>query len=171
MARKERYYTIKAEPQKDDDGSVVGPPRPARDEGKTYYIREMDADRAEKWALRAFFALVNAGAELPDGFEGAGMAGIAQMGFQALGQLKFEIVEPLWDEMFSCVSFCPDVRVRETVRPLLPEDTEEVTTRWLLRREVFDLHVGFSLPGVQSTSAVETPFPEGGVIIRTPHGR
>jgi hypothetical protein len=167
MARREQYFTIRAEPQRDDNGNVVGPAKPGRDEGKTFYLREMDADRAEEWGIRAFLALTNAGAELPDGFEGSGMAGIAAMGFQALAGLKFDDVKPLWDDMFTCVQCCPDARVRETIRPLIKDDIEEVSTRLLLRRAIFELHVGFSLPGVQSTSAPETPFPDGGVITRT----
>lgn len=161
MARRERYVTIKAEAGR----------QPGRDEGKSYFLREMDAERSEEWGARALLALTNAGAELPDGFEGAGMAGIAAMGFQALAGLKFDDVKPLWDEMFTCVQRCPDIRVKETVRPLVSDDIEEVGTRLLLRRAILELHVGFSLPGVQSSSAPETPFPEGGVITRTPLGQ
>lgn len=167
MARKERYLTIKAGPQIGPDGKQFGDLPLGRDEGKTYYLREMDADRAEEWGIRAFLALTNAGAEVPAGFEGSGLAGIAAMGFQSLQGLKFEAVKPLWDDMFTCVRFCPDARVKETVRDLVSDDIEEVSTRLLLRKAVFELHVGFSRPGVQSTSAVETPFPEGGVITRT----
>lgn len=167
MARREKYHTIKAKPRRDESGKVIAEARPGRDEGKTFFIREMDADQAEDWGMRALLALTRAGAEIPDDMVGAGMAGIASMGLQALSGLRYEDVKPLFDQMFECVRFCPDLRQRETLRDLVPGDIEEVATRLELRREIYELHVNFSQPGVHSTSQPETPFPVGGEVTRT----
>lgn len=165
MARREKRITIRA--MADKDGNVT----PGRDEGKTYVLREMSATRAEDWAMRALLALTNAGAELPDDILNAGMAGMATMGLQALTSLRYDDVKPLMDEMFTCVEICPEPNNPNVVRALVEDDIEEVLTRGLLRKEILDLHMGFSRPGVQSTSQPETPFPVAGEITRTSPAR
>ena len=149
MARREKRVTI---PSDDPEN---------RDSGKTFLIREMSAAQAEDWAMRALLALTAAGAEVPDDIEGAGMAGLAVMGVQALAGLKHADVKPLLDEMFACVQICPDRQNPNVVRPLVEDDIEEVATRLTLRKAILELHVGFSLPGVQSKSPSETPSPFG----------
>lgn len=142
--------------------------REGRDKGKVYVLTEMPASKAERWAARALLTLTNAGAELPDDILTAGMAGVVTMSIQALTRLPFDQIEPLMTEMFECVQICPDPRNSEVVRDLIEDDIEEVTTRLMLRRGILELHVGFSLPGVQSKSAPETPIePEVSRITRT----
>jgi hypothetical protein len=148
--------------------------KPGRDEGKIFVLTEMPAAQAEDWAIRALLALTKAGAEIPSGFEDAGMATIAVMGVQALmgAGLAYADVKPLMDEMFTCVQIQPNPRDPSIVRVLVEDDIEEVTTRALLRKAIVELHVGFSRPGVQSKSSLETPFsPEGSVITRTSPAR
>lgn len=166
MARREERVTIQALPGVDADGNPK-PAVPGRDEGKMFFLREMSASHVEDWCLRALLALTKAGAELPDGIESAGAAGIAAMGVQALAGLRYEDAKSLMDEMFECVQFCPDPRNPNVVRPLVEDDIEEVKTRLFLRNRIVELHVGFSRPGVQSNLGQETPFPVDGVITRT----
>lgn len=144
-----------------------------RDKGKIFVLTEMPASQAEKWAVRALLALTHAGAEIPEDIEGSGMAGIAMMGLHALTSLRFADAEPLLDEMFDCVRFCPDGSHPEIVRPLIEDDIEEVGTRLRLRKDVLELHVDFSLPGVQSKPPSETPpqSPAGSRITRTSRAR
>lgn len=139
--RKEKKITI------EDEG---------RDKGKVFVITEMPASKAEKWAAKALLALSRNGVELPEDVQSAGMAGIAVLGLQALVKLSFEEIEPLMDEMFACVQIKPGPN--EFKRPLLQaeditdgseEDVQEITTRLRLRKEVFDLHVGFSRTGAR----------------------
>ncbi len=121
---------------------------PGRDFGAKFLITEMPASRAEKWAARAILALSNAGIELPDELQGAGMAVMAAAGLQALGRVKFADAEPLLDEMMGCVQ-----SVQEHItRPLIEEDIEEVATRLWLRSEVFEVHSGFSILAAISSS-------------------
>ncbi len=123
-----------------------------RDNGKTFVLTEMDADNAERWALRLAFALMNSGVDLPDNIIGMGMAGIAAVGIKALGKLPYEAAEPLLVEMFQCVSIAPDTRNPNIVRTLITGDIEEVTTRLMLRREILKLHIDFFTFAVPLTS-------------------
>lgn len=120
-----------------------------RDLGKTFCLREMSAEASEEWALRALLALTKGGFDIGDA-AGGGMAKIAMMGLQSLGQLEYKDLKPLLDEMFNCVTFCPDKKHPGVERPLLPDDIDEVATRLLLRAEVFTLHTGFSMTEAKS---------------------
>ena len=137
MARRELDITIT------DEG---------RDKGKTFRITEMSASQAERWAVRAFLALARSGVELPEEAHGAGMAGIAALGLQALSRVQFSEAEALMAEMFSCVMFVPKHAAGAELMPrrLIEEDIEEVTTRAKLRVEVLQLHTGFSLAAALS---------------------
>ena len=128
MARKSTKYTVQSE---------------GRDKGRTFLITEMSASQAESWAYRMILAVANGGIELPEGFETAGMAGIAELGIQVLSKLKWKDAEPLLKEMFDCVQVIPDVGRANMVRPLIEEDIEEIKTRMELRYEIWNLHTSF----------------------------
>jgi hypothetical protein len=131
-----------------------------RDKGKAFLITEMSAGRAEKWGMRALHAAVKAGIDIPEQALGAGMAGVAVVGIKAMIAADFEDSEPLFDEMFECVAFCPDPKaITPFARPLVETDTEEVATRVRLRAEVFNLHVGFSQAGDDSLPTSESTSP------------
>lgn len=142
----------------------------SRDSGKVFVLKEMPAAVAERWATRALLALARSGIDLPENIAGAGWAGIAMLGFQALSKMDFADVQPLLDEMWACVSIRPDQRQPEVIRPLMwagPDgegaDIEEISTMIKLRTEVFTLHTGFSIPGAGSTSSTQTtPGAQGG---------
>lgn len=128
MARKIQQVTIEAE---------------GRDKGKVFVVQEMPATQAEKWAMRAFLALVKGGAEIPDDVAEAGLAGLASLGVKALNGMSFSDAEPLMDEMFTCVKIMPDPTRPNVVRDLLETDIEEIATRLRLRKEVLALHFDF----------------------------
>lgn len=115
-----------------------------RDQGKVFFIREMSASQAEKWALRAFLALGKNGINLPEGFEHSGFAGIAKIGLELLCKLPFDDAESLMDEMFTCIQIAPNPKDATVHRTLVEDDIEEIATRLKLRVEVFKLHAGFS---------------------------
>lgn len=119
-----------------------------RDKNKRFLLTEMPADQAEEWGLRAIFLAAQSGADVPDAVRIGGIAGIATAGIQAvLGGLPFAAAKPLLDEMMACVQICPDPRNPNNPRPgpLLPNEIEEVSTRYRLRMELFELHTGFSV--------------------------
>lgn len=116
-----------------------------RDTGKTFRITEMPASRAEAWATRLLLALGKSGIEVPEGVFAMGMAGVAAVGIRSLGQLPWEVAQPLMNEMMECIEIQPDVRHPQVHRRLVEEDIEEVATRLKLRDEVIHCHTGFSI--------------------------
>lgn len=149
MTRKTINYTVT------DEG---------RDKGKVFVLTELPASRAESWAARALLALMRSGAELPEGFERTGMAGMAQMGIKALAGLSWEVAEPLLAEMWECVQVMPDPTKPHVVRILIEDDIEEVLTRVKLRAEIWKLHTDFfsfaalsQSTGAQAAAASNSP--------------
>jgi hypothetical protein len=119
-----------------------------RDLGKRFLLTEMSAEAAEEWGGRAVFLAAQSGADVPDAMRIGGIAGIATAGIQAvLGGLPWAAAKPLLAEMMDCVQICPDPRNPNNPRPgpLLPGEIEEVSTRYKLRMELFELHTGFSV--------------------------
>lgn len=142
MARRVKSITIEEE---------------GRDKGKTFLLTEMSSVKAEKWAARVLLALMKSGVEIPDDVAQAGMAGVAAMGsslISAASGVQWSSLEPLLDEMLTCIQFMPSLGV---IRPLLwtegAEDIEEVKTLLTLRMEVLELHLGFSLAELRARSA------------------
>lgn len=138
MARRTRVFTVTAE---------------GRDKGKKFLITEMPADKAERWALRAAFAIVNGGVQAPDGILDSGMAGIASMAHVAVWSLRslqglsYQAAGPLLDELMDCVQVLPDVE-GVPPQPLYGGQNcqvEEVRTLLQLKVEAFQVHVDFSL--------------------------
>lgn len=128
MARKTAMYSVT------DEG---------RDNGKLFLITEMSATQAESWAMRVLFALMEGNIDLPENYAELGMAGLAEIGLRGIGKLKWDVAEPLLEEMFGCVQMIPDPSKTHVVRPLIESDIEEVMTRLKLRMEVFGLHTDF----------------------------
>jgi hypothetical protein len=118
---------------------------PGRDVNKTFYIKEMSALKAERWATRALLALLKSNVDIPEDIAQAGMAGVAAVGLRAFGGIDFSHAEPLLAEMLACVQIIPDASRPMVKRALVEDDIEEVTTLLRLREEVLSLHTGFSL--------------------------
>jgi len=157
MARREAIITIA------DDN---------RDKGKTFLITEMPASHVEWWATRALQALARSGVELPDNIADAGLAGIAVIGLKGLGNMSTIDTKELMDEMFACIEIRPDpMHHPDLKRKLIESDIEEITTRLRLRREVLELHLGFSLAGGPSTTESLPPAQPTLSNIRTSRAR
>ena len=118
-------------------------------EQKKFLITRMSAADSEDWALELFFALANAGAEIPDDMAELGFAGLAQLGIDAFSKISYEKAKPLLARMMQCVQFIPNPDDERVVRQLRDEDIEDVVTRLKLRKEVFNLHTDF-LPAAKS---------------------
>ena len=113
-----------------------------RDAGKKYQITEMSAEAAEWWAFRALQAIAGADAELN---LQAPLADMAAQGIKALARVHPDQAKPLLDEMMGCVQIL--VPATQKPRPLLDGDIEDVKTRFMLRKAVVELHLGFSTGG------------------------
>lgn len=125
-----------------------------RDKGKLFHLTEMPASRAERWAARALVAILNANPDMGDlPHPSQGMAGLAGV-VEHLGSLAWDAVQPLYDELLSCVEYelpdKPGVRLALTPHNL-DAYIEEASTLLRLRLEVVGLHVGFSGAAVLST--------------------
>jgi len=132
MARKTKYVVV-----------AEGAPETNRDYGKRFLLTEMAAGPAEKWATRAFLGLARSGVVVPQDIVTSGWAGIVEFSINKVAAINFAEAEPLMDEMFACVQFCPDPDRPEFARPgpVMENEIEEVTTRLQLRWEVVHLHV------------------------------
>ena len=129
-----------------------------RDKGKTFHIKEMSAWAAERWAQRAFFAVMNSGVDIDENLSRAGMAGIAVAGLKAFGSLPWEKAQPLLDELLTCVTYRMDP-TPTGIRQIIMEDVEEPGTLVQLRAEALNLHINFSplvAPWRSPTSSSET---------------
>jgi hypothetical protein len=132
-----------------------------RDKGKVFIIREMSSAALEDWAARILLAMTQTGAKLADDIAQRGVAGIASMGIGAvMGGLSIDVARPLLKDMMDCVFIMPDPSNPSLVRPLVDtgngDDIEELGTRLKLRGDWYQLHTGFSMPVVLSTSPQET---------------
>ena len=78
----------------------------------------------------------------------ASSAQLVSVGLEAFGKAKWDLIEPLLDEMMSCVQYVgnpeksPDVKLAMSS---VPDAIEEVTTLLTIRKELLELHLGFSL--------------------------
>jgi tail assembly chaperone len=127
-----------------------------RDQGKVFYLREMSAVRAEKWATRVLLALGRSGAKIPDDVGMSGLAGLAAIGLRAIAALDYRDAEPLLDEIMTCVQIIPDPSRPMVRRATIEDDFEEVMTLVQLRDEVLSLHLGFSIAASLSKLAAST---------------
>lgn len=137
MARKELFYTVAEE---------------GRDKGKMFKITEAPAMQTDKWISRAMLALNRTGVKIPDEIMNLGLIGVLVGGIHKLSGVAWEDLEPLLDELMTCVMFVPTPSMTNVVRRVLQDDIEEVMTLSLLRKEVFQLHVGFLSPADPSKS-------------------
>jgi hypothetical protein len=118
-----------------------------RDQGKVFFIREWDAARADSWIQKVAFAANQGGGALPLDLTGIGWEGIAIIGINTFlrGSVNDEKLRPLIDELLECVKIVRDERHPEVATDVLPDDIEEVATRWWLRSEVVRVHINFSI--------------------------
>ena|ERR1019366_1988760 len=110
---------------------------------KRFLITRMSAVAAEDWALQLFFALANAGVDIPDNYADMGFAGIAQMGLQALGKVPYEKAKPLLERLMLCVQIMPNDDDDRIVRGMIDTDVEDPRTLLKLKKEVWSLHTDF----------------------------
>lgn len=135
--------------------TVVVPTNGGRDDGKMFRITEKSAVDAERWAIRLFVALKGSSGALSDDAARLGMVGVAVRGLNAFlaAPVKMEEVQPLLDELLTCVQRIRDPRHPDVATPLtaIGDDVEEVATVLWLRSEVLRVHTGFSFADAFST--------------------
>jgi hypothetical protein len=127
-----------------------------RDVGKTFRITEMAAEPAEWWSVRVLQGIAASGVNIPAEVISAGSLGIdalqklsseskvkmAKSLLVGLAGIERLLLKDLLDEMFACVQF---ISSDGTVRKLMPNDIEEVSTRVTIRSKWLEQQFGFSL--------------------------
>lgn len=119
----------------------------ARDAGKIFRITEMPAARAEKWALKLMLALKGTSAAIPEGLAPYGMVAVAIRGINSFlaSDVDFDKLEPLLDEMFTCIQIIRDPQHPDVASEIVSDDDiQEVKVRGWLRSEVLRVHTNFS---------------------------
>lgn len=135
MPRRTREVTIRQDPDAKEN----------RDAGKTFLLTEAPALQAEEWGLRALMALGTSGIVVPQEVADAGLIGFALIGYQAFMGAKFEAIQPLWKEMLACVQYKPPSDNVTVLVPWNPILVEEVSTLLELRKQILELHTGFTM--------------------------
>jgi hypothetical protein len=124
-----------------------------RDAGKVFQVTEAPATQAEKWAWKSIIALKGTSAQIPESLAPLGMVAVAIRGINSFiaSDVPFERIEPLLDELMTCVKIVrdPGARDRMTGLPVATDlvsadDIEEVRTVAWLRSEVLRIHTNFS---------------------------
>jgi hypothetical protein len=134
---------------------IVGPiPKPKegerenRDAGKSFLLTEMPALQAERWARHAIAACSRNDLDIKGEVAKLGMLGFYLIGFQALAGGDIKAVDALMDEMLPCIKIIESPTV---ARPLGGDgDIWEVSTLYQLRKELIELHMGFTFAELAS---------------------
>jgi hypothetical protein len=130
-----------------------------RDSGKKFLLTEMPALKAEKWARHAAAAVNRSDLDIREEIKQLGMLGFYLAGFQALAGGDIDQVDALMDQMLPLIHIVEP----KVTRPLTPDggDIEEVTTIIQLRKDLLELHMGFTLAElVQILKSSATPLQE-----------
>lgn len=114
---------------------------------RMYRVTEMPCPAAEKWAVRALLLLRGSGERIPENLGGIGWEAIGILGINVFlqGSIKPDELEPLMDQLMTCVQIVRDPKHPDVATDLVSDDdVEEVQTRLWLKSEVIRLHTGFS---------------------------
>lgn len=125
--------------------------RENRDAGKTYLLTEMPALKAERWGRHAVAACSRNDLDIKGELAKLGLLGFYLVGFQALAGGDVIAVDALMDEMLTCIKIVESPTV---ARPLGGDgDIEEVATLVRLRKDLLELHMGFTFGELASILA------------------
>lgn len=126
-----------------------------RDAGKTFILTEKSAMAAEMWALRVFLALARTGLQIPEELKAMGLMGLAILSIDAARFMQFDDAKVVLSELMECVKIVPDPDNNpDFSRPLVENDISEIRTLLMLKREVLELHLGFSLADADQLGAL-----------------
>ena len=134
-----------------------------RDKGKIFVLTEMPAYQTEMFAFKLLSAMGQSGIDISNHVDG-GTAGLIQFAIGSLMKIRFDLVEPLLDEMMGCVK----IKMPKMTRGLVEDDIEEVVTRFKLRAEIIKLHTDFFTADDQSTSESKSQAGGGSSPTRIP---
>ncbi|MEY0321466.1 hypothetical protein, partial [Providencia stuartii] len=102
-------------------------------------------------AMRAIFALANAGIDIGDVKPEMGMMGFGQVALKALSSIKAEVGIPLLNELLDCVQIVPTGGNARNME--IDSDIFDVMTLFVLRKEALAIHIDFLAQGGLSSSS------------------
>lgn len=118
-----------------------------RDKGKTFKITEMSATQADRWTLKVLCLFGKGGIVLEE---------LAKMDFntiiKTMGDVGYDIAEPLLDELLECASFKKDGVYVPMKGSMIESVVEDFRTLYRLRLEALQLVLGFLEQGDESKS-------------------
>lgn len=124
-----------------------------RDAGKHFLITEASAMQAEKWAWKLWIAVKGTSASIPENIAPLGMIAVAIRGINSFlaADVEFEKLEPLLDELMTCIKIVRDPGTPDPAlegvplaTSVMPDDVQEPRTITWLRGEVVRVHTNFS---------------------------
>lgn len=125
----------------------------------SFKIREMPATRLESWIVRAGLLLASTGVldsksitDASDAIQAAGKV-IAEGGLAALGNVDYDKVQPLLDELLGCCEHMVDGIGHKVTPDTVDGIIEDVKTLFALRKEVITLCFDFFAPDGKSVTA------------------
>lgn len=122
-----------------------------RDAGKMFVVTEMPVTKADNWAMRAMFALANAGIDIGEVSPAMGMMGVGQVAIKALANIRADVGIPLLNELLDCAQIIPSGGNARQIE--MDSDIQDITTLLLLRKEALVIHIGFLMQGDGSDSS------------------
>lgn len=140
--------------------------RPNRDAGRRYLLEEMPVLKAEKWARRAIGAMSRQDLDVREEMKKLGFLGFYLLGLQALAGGDMDAVDGLMEEMLPCIKIYESDTF---ARPVGADgDFWELSTVYQLRKELIELHMGFTFAelvlilmattvSAQQTDSLDTP--------------
>lgn len=120
-----------------------------KDTGKVFEVSQMPVSRLEKWSARALIALFGGDIplEIKDMSSVSNSAALAAGVLNSLGALDWGKIEPLYDELLSCISVVPDPARPNVTVPLNTSNMDahisEIGTIIKLRGEVLAVNLDF----------------------------
>lgn len=114
-----------------------------RDKGRQYFLKEMPALKAERWARHAIAACASKDLDIREEVKALGMLGFVLFSFQAIAGGNVDAVDKLMDEMLTQIQIIEEGAAAP--RPIGADgDIWEVMTLKTLRIELIELHMGFT---------------------------
>lgn len=109
-----------------------------RDKGKTFKITEMSATQADRWTLKVLCLFGKGGIFLEE---------LSKMDFNTIikiiGDVSYDMAEPLLDELLECASFKKDGVYVPMKGSMIESVVEDFRTLYRLRLEALQLVLGF----------------------------
>lgn len=132
--------------------------REGRDKGGVLVLREMPAEQAAFWIMRAGQILIRAGADIPSDIAEHDITGFIAMGvgtlLSGIGKASWAETKPLLEELRTCVVSWtpPGGQAPLSMWGAISPQIMEISTHFQIYEEALSLTVGFSVAAALRTA-------------------